>query len=272
MLLNVLICTLNEGIKDVDQILLPERFDVNYIVSFQYTDDSFVSLVPKSLLQRKDVLLSQLKGKGLSKNRNNAFAHATGDILLIADDDVKYKNEYFDTVLRTFQENIDVDIALFKAKTYEGIWMKEYPDYSYNYMNSPKGTYPCSCEMALRKSVYDKGIRFDERFGLGSDFLASGEEDIFLADALIEGCKIVYYPEVIVETDYNTTGLALLKDKKVQRSKGAVFYYCYGYYPALYRCMKESMYHFLHAFANPFSLLKNMYDGIKYCRETNVRV
>ena len=269
MLLSVLICTLNEGIKDIEQILLPERPDVNYIVSFQYTDDSYLSFVSESLLQRNDVLISQLRGKGLSKNRNNAFAYATGDILLIADDDARYKNEYFDIILRTFQENADVDIALFKAKTYEGAWMKDYPDYSYKYEDAPKCAYPCSCEMTLRKSVYDNGIRFDKRFGLGSDFLASGEEDVFLADALKEGLNIIYFPELIVETDCSTTGLTLLKDKKVQRSKGAVFYYCQGYYPALFHCMKESLYHLLHSFANPFILFKNMYDGIEYCRKTN---
>ena len=269
MVLSVLICTLNEGIKDVARILLPEREDVNYVVSFQYTDDSFLALIPHELTQRKDVFVSRLKGKGLSRNRNNALMHSKGDISLIADDDVRYKNEYFNVILSTFRENQNVDIALFKAKTYDGAWMKEYPDYSYGYQEAPKGTYPCSCEIVMRKSVYDGGIRFDERFGLGSDYLSSGEEDVLLEDALRKGLKIVYFPELIVETDCNTTGLRLLHDKRVQRSKGAVFYYCYGYRNALYRCARESVYYLLHSFSNPFSLFKNMYDGIDYCRITN---
>lgn len=272
MVLSVLICTLNDGIKNVIDILLPEREDVNYIVSFQYTDDAYLSLIPEELRARKDVSVSYLAGRGLSRNRNNCFTCATGDLFLIADDDVRYKSEYFDIILKTFHNNQDVDIALFKAKTYDGLWMKEYPDYSYNFKDAPPYTYPCSCEMVLRKSVYNAGLRFDERFGLGSDYLSSGEEDVFLEDALGKGFKIIYFPELIVETDCNTTGLKILRDKRVQRSKGATLYYCYGFYPALFRCAKESLYHFFHSFVNPFVLLKNMYDGIEYCRRTSGKI
>lgn len=269
MLLSVLICTLNEGIKDVAQILLPKRDDVNYIISFQYTEEYYLSLIPDLLSLRDDVAVHTLPGKGLSINRNNALMYATGDIALIADDDVRYKDEYFDTILKTFQEHTDVDIALFRAKSYDGKWLKKYPEYSYDYIDGPEDNYPCSLEIVFRKSVYDRGIRFDSRFGLGSDYLASGEEDIILEDALKAKLKVVYFPEVIVETDDNTTGLRFLLDERVQRSKGAVFFYCHGFSGALFRCIKESLYHAIHSYANPFRLLKNMYDGIEYCRKTN---
>ena len=273
MVLSVLICTLNDGVKNIIDVLLPEREDVNYVVSFQYTDDAFLSLIPEDLKARKDVSISCLQGKGLSRNRNNAFSCATGDLFLIADDDARYKNEYFDIILKTFQDNQDVDIALFKAKDYEGKWLKEYPGYAYKYGESHNANYPCSCEMVIRKDVYVvKGVCFDELFGLGSDYLSSGEEDVFLKDALRTGVNIVYFPELIVETDSNTTGLRILHDEKVQRSKGAALCYCYGFYPALFRCIKESLYHFFHSFANPFVLLKNMCDGIKYCRKTHERI
>lgn len=271
MLLSVLICTLNEGIKDVAQILLPKRDDVNYIISFQYTEEYYLSLIPDLLSLRDDVAVHTLRGKGLSINRNNALMYATGDIALIADDDVRYKDEYFDTILKTFQEHTDVDIALFRAKSYDGEWLKKYPEYSYDYMNILNEVYPSSFEIVMRTYLYEKGIRFDERFGLGTDFLACGEESVFLEDSLKNNFKIVYFPKTIVETDYNTTGLKILIDKKVQRSKGAVFFYCYGFRKAFYLCLKESLYHFIHSGVNPFTLLRNMYDGIEYCKKTNRR-
>lgn len=269
MILSILICTLNEGILAVPQILLAERKDVNYVISFQYTDSKFLLQIPELLYQRKDVSVCILQGKGLSVNRNNALANATGDIALIADDDVRYKDEYLDTILDTFRNHSDVDVALFRAKTYEGEWLKQYPNYSYNYKNAPKGTYPCSWEMTMRKEVYDQEVRFDKRFGLGADFLSCGEEDVFMKDALAKGLNIVYFPKAIVETDCNTTGLKFLINKRVQRSKGAVFFYCFGFWNALFCCVKEALYHAIYSHANPFILFKNMYDGIKYCRRTN---
>ena len=36
--LSLLICTINDRITGVPEMLLPERPDVEYVVSFQYTD------------------------------------------------------------------------------------------------------------------------------------------------------------------------------------------------------------------------------------------
>ena len=48
MVLHVLVCTLDEGITRVPHLLKPEREDVRYVVSFQYTDEKFLSFIPLS--------------------------------------------------------------------------------------------------------------------------------------------------------------------------------------------------------------------------------
>ena len=55
MVLHVLVCTLDEGITRVPHLLKPEREDVRYVVSFQYSDEKFLSLIPDAL-RREDAV------------------------------------------------------------------------------------------------------------------------------------------------------------------------------------------------------------------------
>ena len=55
MTLDVLICSLNKGIVRVQDVLLPPKEGVHYIVSYQYTDERYLDLIPEVLKQRDDV-------------------------------------------------------------------------------------------------------------------------------------------------------------------------------------------------------------------------
>ena len=57
MKLDVLICTYNERIVHVPDVLLPYRPDVSYIVSMQYTDKKYFQYIPGELKNRRDVKL-----------------------------------------------------------------------------------------------------------------------------------------------------------------------------------------------------------------------
>ena len=71
MLLNVLISTIDEGIEKVQNVILKYRKDIFYIISHQYTAEEF-KYVPQEL-KRKDVLISQIPGSGVTKSRNNSI-------------------------------------------------------------------------------------------------------------------------------------------------------------------------------------------------------
>ena len=62
MTLDILICSLNKGIVRIDDLLRPEQEGVRYVVSYQYTDERYLELVPEILKQRRDVVLSVYKG------------------------------------------------------------------------------------------------------------------------------------------------------------------------------------------------------------------
>ena len=221
MKLDVLICTFNSGIDKVSDILQEMRADVRYIISHQYTDEKYRYLPLE--LDREDVLVTQVQGLGLSRNRNNALKYAEGDIALIADDDVKFLPDAFNKILDVFEGNPGVDIALFKIKTPEDEpEYKNYPNESYKFNNRNKHKVS-SIEIAFRPHrIKSNNISFDERFGLGSSYLTAGEENVFIHDCTIAGLEAVYYPIFIVEHSvFSTLRKIPAHDKLVSRLAAA---------------------------------------------------
>ncbi len=265
---DILICTLNERIKDVASVIMEARENIRYIVSMQYTDVKYLKDIPDILKKRKDVSIFILEGRGLSRNRNYALSKSDAEICVISDDDARYRDSYIDTILQIYASNKNTDIALFQTVSSEGIFHKNYPKRQMSYAEAEKHDYyPTSVEITFRREkVQEAGISFNEHYGLGSEFLISGEESVFLKDAKDAKLMVEYFPYIIAETPLNTTGEHFLTDVRVQRSKGATFCYCYGIIRAIYLCLKESAFYLFHKKTNPFPLIKNMIDGIIYCK------
>ena len=249
--LDILVSTVAHKLGSIHEMLLPQRDGVRYVISAQYTTAQ-PPVLPPELSSRSDVTVGFLPGMGLSRNRNNAIALASADICVVADDDNRYLPEHISTIIDTWRDNLDADIITFQAETYEGDPLHPYP-----------APYVCSQEITFRlSSINGKGIRFDERFGLGSPLLCAGEEDVLIYDAHKAGLAVRYIPKVIVRTDRFTTGTRFLSDKKVQITKGATFRYIYGTASAVWRSFKEAGWYLFHKGANPFPILHNMLKGI----------
>lgn len=266
MKLNVLISTLNNGIERVPHILLAPRTDVAYIVSMQYTDEVYLQQIPTELQERSDVQVVTMAGKGLSRNRNNAMRYATGDIALIADDDVRYKNEYFDSIIATFEQHTTLDVAHFMIKATDGNYIKAYPNHSYTYPHIPKGMYVTSPEIVVRISSVRNKLYFDERFGLGSPHFVCGEEEIFLYEAHRMGMDIRFFPQCVVEAPSDSTGTRTYTDERVMMAKGAMHYYLHGA-SAWLRMFKFALTAALSRKGNFGTLLRNTFKGIDYYRK-----
>lgn len=260
MTLNILICTIDDGILKVPDVLLPPIEGISWVVSMQYSDKQYLNLVPAELKSRSDVVLTYLEGRGLSRNRNNAMAHTVGDILLIGDDDCRYSEPALLEVLRFYEMNPSYDMVLFAAADYDGVPLKYYPSKLTTFRQAfKKGFYPASVELTMRRGL---GLHFDTRFGLGSALLCAGEEDVFIHDALKAGYNVVVNPMTIVRTARTTTGSRFLSDRQVQITKGAVFRYIFGTAEAVWRSVKEAGFYFVHQHVNPFPILYNMLRGI----------
>lgn len=261
-ILEILICTINERIQNVPDVLLPVLDNVRYLVSWQQTGTVKVSL-PQSLEERADVRVVELEGKGLSANRNNALKHASGDILLLSDDDCRYRPEYLERVVHNFVKYPLADFICFRCVDKAGNFLKRYATKPFTYAKRPYGAYFSSWEIAFRRKT--SLPFFDERFGLGSRYLACGEEEIFLFSAWKKGLKVIYVPETIVETDAHTTGKRFMTYGAVRRSKGAVLCYMYGPLQARLRSLKYVMYLDADIDAKR-RFLHDMLQGIRYIK------
>lgn len=262
MTIDILICTIDEGIGGIGEVLMPPIPSVHYVISVQYTTGSAPEILA-ALAQRSDVTVTTLEGRGLSRNRNNALAHATGDVLVIADDDCRYTPEAVAAIREAFAAQPEADALCFQAEDYDGTPLKRYPHSAMNYAKARcEGYAPASVELAFRRtSLMQFGARFDECFGLGSE-LPAGEEEVLLCDLTKAGACIGFVPQTIVSTDAATTGRRFLKDARLQMTKGAVFRRCYGVPSALWRTLKEGGYHLVYNHANPLPIWLNMLRGI----------
>lgn len=270
MKLNILVCTTVRRVAEVAKLLLPQRGDVSYIVSVQYDGDMLPALsLPE--LERDDVSVHFLKGYGLCRNRNNALRLADGDVALIADDDLRYKTEYLDTVLRVFGMNEGLDVALFKMMCdSNGKEPKPYPEECTGFpVKGYRGYYPSSAEMALRVTSVRGKVCFDERFGLGAGKLNCGEEDVFLKDCSVAGLSVMFFPYFVAEHAGSSTGELLFSDDANIVSRGATAHYLFGCgaYP---RALKFALSSALSGKAVFFGTLGKMLEGIRYERSTRV--
>ncbi len=218
--INILICTIDDGIQNLYKMLEPFNEAVEYKISHQYRDEKFMS-IPENL-RRKDVTISQIAGKGLSRNRNNALKMTDGDIAVIADDDVKYLPDSFKIITDTFINDTQLDVACFKIKTPDGeTEFKAYPKVE-SVLKKHRHHYISSIEIAFRvESVKAKNILFDERFGLGSEKIPDAEEIVFIKDCIKSGIKVKFFPEYIVQHPFENSGRGTPYSSTRNRVKGA---------------------------------------------------
>lgn len=164
--------------------------------------------------------------RGLSRSRNHALDHATGEICLLSDDDLYYKEDIESLVTQAFEENPTADIITFQIETPKG---KPFKNYKTEPFWHTKRTIMrvASVEMAFKRStIKESHLRFDENFGLGATF-PTGEENIFLSDALDKKLKILFMPLPIIIHPPESSGRDFDNAKLVQ-AKGAMFTRIFG--------------------------------------------
>lgn len=163
--------------------------------------------------------------RGLSKNRNLAFSYASGEFLLLADDDLRFCDGLEGMVTKAFDSLPQADIIVFNTKTLN------MPDDRISREGNSKSfkvgllnfSRYGSCSIAIRRSSLAKSrIKMSEFFGAGSGKISCGEDSIFLRDALRSGMKIYAYPATISVIDQSSSSWFTSCDEKFMYDKGAV--------------------------------------------------
>lgn len=229
--ITVCISTIYKKIYSIDFNNYPIVSGVDYCFSCQVETPCQQDEIAKTPpIQRKDIFITTLIGSGLSRNRNHSLSHANGDIVVIADDDVKYMPNYFDEIKKVFEVG-DLDFATFKIKCSDSL--REYKNYkstpfNHNYFSVRRVS---SIEIAIRRtSLIDSQVTFDSRFGLGSGCFTKSEEAIFLRDLQVKGLKGRYFPSYIVLHPFESSGKKFGYNLTEYNQVSAKLYRMYGHY------------------------------------------
>lgn len=233
----VLVCTCNEGIVTVPNILMKPQSDIKYLISHQVFPETELSdqarTACKALKERKDVRVSTIRSVGLSKNRNNALKHSRGDFLLVADDDIQLVPEAPAKIIALLNTNQNIDCCTCRIRTPSGAMYKTYKGAG-TLHNKISVLGVSSIEVVIRRSAIKRaGLLFDERFGLGAIYPIS-EEAILLGDMIRHNINILRSDIVIAVHDKNGSG-QVFGTESACRARGALFRRSFGWlgYPLL---------------------------------------
>lgn len=152
--------------------------------------------IEKFSIENKKIQYLNFSERGVGLNRNNALMRASGDIILFADDDMVYVDNYEKIVQKAFEKHSDADVIIFNLKEKESkryiIKKTKRVNYS-NYLRY--GTVRIAARL---KRLRENAIYFNQYFGGGTDH-CHGEDNLFLTACLKNKLKIYAVPEYIAE-------------------------------------------------------------------------
>lgn len=227
MKFSLLLGTYGSRLKDLDYLF--DSFDrqtyknFEVIVGSQSNYDEINKLLEKHNFEYKHVFAG---GTGCAKSRNATMDLATGNVYTFTDDDCWYRDDALELVKKYFDEH-NPDIAIFQH--YDPIKEKStinYPKEEILGLSRLQTLKQATLDMWFNSESIDPHThKFDERFGIGTDY-NSGEENIYIMDAYNEGKrKMFYFPQIIAYHPYKEVNYI---DRKSMLGKGPLFKRLFG--------------------------------------------
>ena len=137
--------------------------------------------------------------RGVGKNRNKALMNSSGEFLLCSDQDMIYVDEYDKIIESAFEKCPKADIIVFNLEYLNRFTPARKESTKF------KRVYLWNCmrygtaRVAMRKSAIDKAcLSFSTLYGGGAKY-SSGEDSLFIREALRKGLKMYYCPTVIAK-------------------------------------------------------------------------
>lgn len=158
--------------------------------------------------------------RGVGYNRNTAFLYADGDILLLADDDVKYAETYISDVKEAFVMYPDADVFIFniistdeKRRQKQNTSTKRLNRFSRLPYGGPR--------IAVRRTAWERSnVWFTTLFGGGAKY-TNGEDSLFLIELRKKGLNIYVSNKCIGEIDMEKSSWYNGANEEFYFNKGA---------------------------------------------------
>lgn len=178
------------------------------------------------LVAREDLVIEELKSKGVAKSRNRNIWLARGEYLVFGDDDVSFNVPGLLEAISYLDQNPQYSLLLGMAQDPSGRARKRYPGkiQKLTRFNSAKAA---TYEMIIRvDAVRQLGVIFDEQFGAGAkNYL--GDEYIFVVDLMSAGGQAVFVPVVLATHPENSSGSSWGSEQDRQ-ARAAIFTRVFG--------------------------------------------
>ena len=173
----------------------------------------------------ENIKIINTDSRGLSLSRNLAIKNSSKKYCLLADDDIVYKEGFYENILNAFEQNINADVITFMMVDEKGNLFKKYSEnMNHNYKSIREVN---SVVIAFkRESVIKNNIEFDPLFGLGGTF-ETGEEYLFLRNCLEKKLKVLFRPKIILQHDSKSSGKLAFRDKNIF-ARAAIFHKFHG--------------------------------------------
>ncbi len=137
--------------------------------------------------------------RGVGKNRNKAFIFASGEYLLCADADMVYEDGYEDMVLSAYEQKPDADIIVFDLAYMNRLTPGRKAGTKFKRLRIWNSMRYGAARIAIRKTAYEKAnLAFSHLYGGGAPY-SSGEDSLFICEALRKGLKMYYCPVIIAK-------------------------------------------------------------------------
>lgn len=166
-----------------------------------------------------------MKGRGVGLSRNTCLFNASADIILWADDDMRYSGGYADEILKAFENNSDADMICFNVNLVNST--KNIGGYRYNtkekrlhFFNAMR--YGACVIAARRKVILRERVTYSLLFGGGAEF-SSGEDSLFIKDCLDAKMHIYSSPYILGKVEDSTSSWYKGLNDKLFKDRGMLY-------------------------------------------------
>lgn len=215
MKIQVLVAALN---KNVNKLVEKMKISTDAIIGNQGADNS----VEEIDFNGKQMKVFNFAEKGVGLNRNNVLMRATGDILLFADDDEIFEEDYEQTIKEAYSSLPNADAIIFNIKT-EGFGTNRRSNSKVKRVRFFNSFNYGAVRISVRNdSIKRENITFHRQFGGGTEY-SCGEDTLFISEMLNNKLKLYVYPAVIATVDQTSSTWFEGFNEKYFYDKGALF-------------------------------------------------
>lgn len=160
--------------------------------------------------------------RGVGRNRNNGIADSSGDILLFADEDVRYHDDYVEIIQEAYKKNPKADMIVFNVKRLNDYRKESRDNVSRRVHWFSSLRYGAIRISVRRASLLKANVWFSLLFGGGAEF-GFGEDSLFMSDCIKRGLRVYASDKEIGIVDQASSSWFEGYNRAYFRDKGVLF-------------------------------------------------